>query len=129
MGTCVKDDEIGFEAFCKTCDLAWVKVSYLKRFVNSGKRRTRLLPRRQELPRGSFYIGVPPAGCQKWVVSYGWASERHPCPNGTLIECLVRKLCDHGAKDDDGVFMDYTSLYQKKRKQPVGQDPQSEITK
>jgi len=71
-----------------------------------------LFPRRQELPRGSIFEGMPPEERRRFAVSHGWACERHPTPSTQRIQRLAQALEVAGADDDDAVFLDYASLFQ-----------------
>ena len=124
----VYDDELGFRSFCTAAEIAWVKVSYIRRFVELRGASDRPFPRRQELPRGSFYVGVPLDGRRKYVVSHGWATEHHPSPSGVKMCKLLAALDADKADDEDGVFLDYCSLDQRHRPQPEGSPPQRERT-
>jgi len=126
----VYDDHRGFRSFCVAAEIAWVKVSYVRRFValtnmNGG----RTFPRRQELPRGTFYVGLPPESRRMYVVSHGWATEHHPSPSGLTLRRLLEAIdMDEGASDDDGIFLDFCSLDQRARPQSAGQLAQRERT-
>ncbi len=71
-----------------------------------------LFPRRQELPGGSIFEGMPPEERRRFAVSHGWACERHPTPSTQRIQRLAQALEVAGADDDDAVFLDYASLFQ-----------------
>ena len=120
----VREDEVGFNSFCDASQISWVRVRYLRHVAASGT----LLLRRQELPRGTFIVGAPPQGRTRYVVSHGWATENHPTPTGARIAQLVAALDKAGATDDDLVFMDFLSLYQRARSTPPGMPPQCERT-
>ena len=120
----VFEDHLGFRSFCTAAEIAWVKVSYIRRFVELMGAANRPFPRRQELPRGSFYVGVPPNGRRKYVVSHGWVTEHHPGPSGIKMAKLLAALDVDKANNDDGVFFDYCSLDQRARPQPAGSPPQ-----
>ena len=126
----VRDDHRGFRSFCLAAQMGWIKVSYVRRFVaHISTYGDRPFPRRQELPRGTFYEGLPPEGRRKYVVSHGWATEHHPSPSGMkLCKLLAAIDADEGASDDDGIFLDFCSLDQRARPQPAGQQPQRERT-
>ena len=114
----VKEDHSGFTAFCSSSRVAWIKVGYIRRFVSVLQQTTSrvvLFPRRQELPRGTFYEGAPPKGPRRFVVSHGWACEHHPTPSAERIQRLARALDTADANDEDSVFLDYASLFQRGR--------------
>jgi len=104
----VGGDSPGFAAFCVNSRVAWIKVGFVRRFTKMLRadvpERVIIFPRRQELPRGEFYEGVPPRGSRRFVVSHPWACEYHPTPSAERIRRLVRVLDTVGAQDTDGVF-------------------------
>ena len=120
----VCEDEVGFNSFCNASRIAWVRVGYIRYLAVSGA----LLLRRQELPRGTFVVGAPPQGRTRYVVSHGWATENHPSPTGSRVAQLAVALDQAGATDDELVFMDFPSLFQKARSMPPGVAPQRERT-
>ena len=109
----VREDESGFRAFCIHSHIGWIKLLFM--FVFAHQRRAQdevlLFPRRQELPRGSFYEGMPPEERRRFALSHGWACERHPTPSAQRIQRLAQVLEAAGADDDDAVFLDYASLF------------------
>ena len=115
----VLEDDSGFRAFCIQSRIGWIKVGFIRRFVSAHQRRAQdevlLFPRRQELPRGSFYEGMPPEKRRRFAVSHGWACENHPTPSGDRIKRLAQALETARADDDDAVFLDYASLFQNAR--------------
>jgi hypothetical protein len=115
----VREDDSGFRAFCIQSRIGWIKVGFIRRFVSAHHRRAQdevlLFPRRQELPRGSFYEGMPPENRRRFAVSHGWACENHPTPSGDRIKRLAQALETARADDDDAVFLDYASLFQNPR--------------
>ena len=112
-------DDCGFRAFCIQSRIGWIKVGFIRRFVSAHERRAQdevvLFPRRQELPRGSFYEGMPPEKRRRFAVSHGWACENHPTPSAERIQRLAQALETARANDDDAVFLDYASLFQNSR--------------
>ena len=115
-------DDCGFRAFCIQSRIGWIKVGFIRRFVSAHKQRAQdevvLFPRRQELPRGSFYEGMPPEERRRFAVSHGWACENHPTPSAERIQRLAQALETANSKranDDDAVFLDYASLFQNSR--------------
>ena len=50
-----------------------------------------------------------------FYVTYRWFSVGHPDPDGFYLARLVDVLTNEKADDDDGVFFDWSSLYQKPR--------------
>ena len=125
-------DERGFSSFCIAAEIAWIKVGYVRRYVallDASPGELRPFPRRQELPRGTFYVGLPPDHRRKYVVSHGWATEHHPSPSSVKLRQLLAAIdADSGASDEDGIFLDFCSLDQRARPQPVGRPPQRERT-
>ena len=115
----VRKDDSGFRAFCIQSRIGWIKVGFIRRFVSAHQRRAQdevlLFPRRQELPRGSFYEGMPPENRRRFAVSHGWACENHPTPSSKRIHRLAQALKTAHADDDDAVFLDYASLFQNPR--------------
>jgi hypothetical protein len=115
----VRVDDSGFRAFCIQSRIGWIKVGFIRRFVSAHQRRAQdevlLFPRRQELPRGSFYEGMPPENRRRFAVSHGWACENHPTPSAKRIQRLAQALKTARADDDDAVFLDYASLFQNPR--------------
>jgi hypothetical protein len=115
----VRKDDSGFRAFCIQSRIGWIKVGFIRRFVSAHQRRAQdevlLFPRRQELPRGSFYEGMPPENRRRFAVSHGWACENHPTPSSERIHRLAQALKTAHADDDDAVFLDYASLFQNPR--------------
>ena len=114
----VSEDHSGFSAFCINSRLGWIKVGFIRRFVLMLEQfvgQVVLFPRRQELPRGAFYEGIPPDGSRRFVVSHGWACQHHPTPSAERIKRLERALQTAGAHDVDAVFIDYASLFQHGR--------------
>jgi len=115
----VRKDDSGFRAFCIQSRIGWIKVGFIRRFVSAHQRRAQdevlLFPRRQELPRGSFYEGMPPENRRRFAVSHGWACENHPTPSSERIHRLALALKTAHADDDDAVFLDYASLFQNPR--------------
>ena len=125
----VYDDHRGFRSFCLAAEIAWIKVRYVRRFVALiGATGKRPFPRRQELPRGAFYVGLPPEERRKYVVSHGWATEHHPSPSGAKLRKLLEALDADAASDDDGIFLDFCSLDQRDKPQPAGKPPQRHRT-
>lgn len=119
-------DVAGFANFCTSSQVAWVTVAYIRSFVRSDNASP--FPRRQELPRGCFYIGLPPENARRFVVSHPWACEHHPTPSGERIRSLKNALDVANAVDTDAVFFDYASLFQRSRPQQEGLPPQRPIT-
>ena len=115
----VREDDCGFRAFCIQSRIGWIKVGFIRRFVSAHEQRAQdevvLFPRRQELPRGSFYEGMPPEERRRFAVSHGWACENHPTPSAERIQRLAQALETARANDDDAVFFDYASLFQNSR--------------
>ena len=115
----VRVDDSGFRAFCIQSRIGWIKVGFIRRIVSAHQRRAQdevlLFPRRQELPRGSFYEGMPPENRRRFAVSHGWACENHPTPSSKRIHRLAQALKTAHADDDDAVFLDYASLFQNPR--------------
>lgn len=120
--TAVIDDQAGFAAFCHGVQMAWLKLEYLRSFAN--RFREPPFPRRQELPRGAFFMGLPPG--RKFVLSHPWGAENHPGPRRRKIQLVVEALDRCGATEHDGLFFDYGSLFQQKRPQPKGCNAQRE---
>ena len=91
--------------------LVWVRVGYLKELRNQGGR----LRRRQDiLPQ--YFLTAEEVGKQAlFAVTHKWLSEEHPDPDGFHLARLVDVLTNEKADDDDGVFFDWSSLYQKPR--------------
>ena len=115
----VREDDKGFSAFCIQSRIGWIKVGFIRHFVSEHQRWAQdevlLFPRRQELPRGSFYEGMPPENRRRFAVSHGWACENHPTPSSKRIHRLAQALKTAHADDDDAVFLDYASLFQNPR--------------
>lgn len=102
-------DAIGFEQFCASARIAWLRVATVKAFAE----RPGPFPRRQELPAGGYVVGAPPSGSRKFVVSHGWESEVHPSPSGYKMQRLAEILVAAEASDDDCVFFDFCSNAQE----------------
>ena len=113
----VREDESGFRAFCIHSHIGWIKVRFMFMFAHQRRAQDEVLlfPRRQELPRGSFYEGMPPEERRRFAVSHGWACENHPTPSAERIQRLAQALETARANDDDAVFFDYASLFQNSR--------------
>jgi hypothetical protein len=115
----VREDDSGFRAFCIQSRIGWIKVGFIRRFVSAHQRQAQdevlLFPRRQELPRGSFYEGMPPENRRRFAVSHAWACKNHPTPSAKRIDRLAQALETARADDDDAVFLDYASLFQDSR--------------
>uniref|UniRef100_A0A0G4HJY9 EF-hand domain-containing protein n=1 Tax=Chromera velia CCMP2878 TaxID=1169474 RepID=A0A0G4HJY9_9ALVE len=106
-------DRKGFVMANSQGQIAWLKVSFVRKLASLNSP----FPRRQELPEGTYFVGVPPEN--RFVVSHCWASEGHPSPSGTKMRLLWEELQKVGAHDDDGVFLDFCSLPQKARDVPA----------
>lgn len=119
-------DHRGFESSCRFAEIAWVKVRYLKWWVSTQDETP--FPRRQELPRGSFYFCLPPDRCRRYVLSHAWDCQSHPSPSGGTYKRLMAILDADGASMDDGIFLDYSSLNQRARELPATLRPLREWT-
>jgi len=106
-----REDTLGFNYFCNRARVAWVRIGYIRELAKCAGP----FPRRQEMRPDAFLIGVPPAGCQKFVVSHCWESEVHPSPSGIRCCRLVAVLDRLGAKNDDVAFLDFCSMPQLNR--------------
>ena len=109
----VKVDREGFRTLCERGEIAWLKVWYIHKLAKKGGP----FPRRQDLDPTGFVVGYT-AG-RKFVMTYAWATEYHPSPDGKKMKELSVALKEHGAKDKDVVFVDYCSLYQAQRGVPA----------
>ncbi len=109
-----RTDAVGFRTVCKVANFRWVLVS----FVHALAERGGPAPRRQEMPPGTYTDGAVPPGRTPWVVSYGWASVEHFSPSGAKMCELSAALRERGAADDDVVFLDHMSLWQRGRTLP-----------
>jgi len=104
----MQSDEAGFNHFCNTAQIAWVKVSYIELLAE----RRRAFPVRQHLDVYGFITGVPGQECRIFCVSHCWESSNHPSPTGAQMVELARILREQGARQHDVVFYDSLSLWQ-----------------
>jgi hypothetical protein len=115
-------DVEGFSRWAEACQLAWVRVGYLRELKELGKP----IPYQQLAPKGSLWIGVPPPDVQLYAISpYTWLGKNGPreewlrqptdneqmhCdPDGFLLQHMVKYLNQDGALDDDLTLMHHIS--------------------
>ena len=102
------DDELGFRIFCNEAQLQWITVKYVHSLASSNA----LLPRKQEVPDGSFVIGCPDSKHKKFVLSHGWDSSNHISPNGEKLRDLSAALKKQSASGSDVVFIECVAATQ-----------------
>ena len=115
-------DVEGFSRWAEACQLAWVRVGYLRELKELGKP----IPYQQLAPKGSLWIGVPPPDVQLYAISpytsLGAKGDRkewerqpadneqmHSDPDGFLLQRVVEYLNQDGALDDDLALMFHIS--------------------
>ena len=115
----VSCDRAGFTKLCEDANLSWLKVAYVWHIAPPDKETSGPYPRKQDLPRGACYHGLPPRDdpdtrqrVRRFVVTYPWASQCHPSPSGRKMHELAKQLEELKAKPTDAVFMDFCSLPQ-----------------
>ena len=117
-------DVEGFSRWAEACQLAWIRVGYLRELKELGKP----IPYQQLAPKGSLWIGVPPPDVQLYAISpYTWLGEKgdrkewlrqptdneqmHSDPHGFLLQHMVEYLNEDGALDDDLALMFHISAW------------------
>ena len=91
--------------------IAWVSVEYLKSISDGGG----FLPRRQDVPRDAFLTVEEVKNQALFVLTYRWLEREHPDPKGFRLKQLFEVLKKENAHPRDGVFWDWTALYQRPR--------------
>ena len=91
--------------------IAFVRAGYLKELHKRGHR----MQRRQDVHPQHFLTAEEVRKQALFSVSYKWMSPDHPDPRGVHLERLVHVLADEKADDDDGVFLDFSSMHQRPR--------------
>ncbi|CAE7195194.1 unnamed protein product [Symbiodinium sp. CCMP2592] len=101
-------DPVYLTGFLLNADIRLVRLEYLQELLQEGH----ALPRRQEAEHAS----VKSTG--QTAVSHCWETREHPDPWGYQLETIVRSLQKLQQEFHEilGVFIDYTCLYQFKRK-------------
>jgi len=102
-----------FRQLCHFGQIGWVTVRYL-RGLRGALSRGQPLPRRQEVPEAALVVGAPPPGVRLWVVSHPWLGKQHADVTGEQMLEIIGRLENLSAADDDAVFYDYLSMFQKR---------------
>jgi len=100
-----------FIEYMDTSKIAWIKVGYLRDLQRQEKK----FVRRQELPEGKYVKSEASLLAKtglRFVVSHPWLAREHPDPEGLQLRALVEELRQKKARDDDLVFISYSSMYQ-----------------
>ena len=97
--------------------IAWVREGYLKELRNQGSR----LQRRQDLHPTVFRDCGRSEKASPFQCHLQMVVPRHPDPDGFHLACLVDVLTN-GKADDDGVFFDFSNLYQCPRTESAKRD-------
>ena len=89
--------------------MAWLRVGYAREVARAHG----ILGTRKELPRHALHPGPPPPGVQLFAVSWPWHAFWHPDPLGEQLREMVAILDREEADDEDLVWQDWTSLFQR----------------
>ena len=91
--------------------IAWVSVGFLMSIADAGG----VLPRRQDLPRDAFLTVEEVKDQALFHVCNRWLSRDHPDPEGFHLKQLVDVLKKEKGHPRDGVFWDWSNLFQNPR--------------
>ena len=101
----VSIDSLGFEVFCEEAQIAWLRISYVKKLAT----RSGPCPRRQEVDPNGIIVGRVPKG-KKFVLSHCWAAEAHIDPTGMKLARVFEELqglrASEEDEDEDALFID-----------------------